>query len=145
MSEQRLPAGVTRIHERATEEIRVMLARRRMSAADLARRIGTKPQVLSRRMTGDVAFDLDELQMIARELGVSVTELLGESGQDSQASGQYRRAVLSASLLADQPIPHQMYGPPTAAAAESASRRPCRVAGAPPPDTRPNGAEVVPV
>lgn len=66
----------TRLRELAAEEIRVILARRRMSAAELSRRTGIRQQALSRRMTGETAFDLDDLERIADVLGVAVTDLL---------------------------------------------------------------------
>lgn len=63
-----------------------MLARRKMSAAELARRAGQKPAALSRRMTGEIPFDLDELQVIAKELGVTVMELLAGAEKDSDTT-----------------------------------------------------------
>lgn len=65
-----------KLRERAAEEIRVLLARRRISAAELARRTGMKQSTMARRMTGETAFDLDDLEAIAAVLGVDVTELL---------------------------------------------------------------------
>ncbi|MFG2054802.1 helix-turn-helix domain-containing protein [Micromonospora sp. NPDC048930] len=65
-----------RLREQTAEEIRVLLARRRISAAELARRAGMKQSTLARRMTGEIAFDLDDLEAIADVLDVSVTELL---------------------------------------------------------------------
>jgi transcriptional regulator with XRE-family HTH domain len=65
-----------RLRVRTAEEIRVLLARRRISAAELARRTGMKQSTLARRMTGETAFDLDDLELIADVLGVTVTELL---------------------------------------------------------------------
>lgn len=144
MSEQTLPAGEPRIHDRATEEIRVVLARRKMSAADLARRIGTKPQVLSRRMTGDVAFDLDELQIIARELGVSVAALIGETGADEQTTARYRHHVRYWPEVPEETIPHQPNGQHGAIVASSATRRPARMRNAAPREPRMIGPEVVP-
>lgn len=143
MSEQTLPAGEPRIHDRATEEIRVVLARRKMSAADLARRIGTKPQVLSRRMTGDVAFDLDELQIIARELGVSVAALIGETGADEQTTARYRPPVRYWSELSEEAIPHQPNGQHGAIVANAAIRRPVRMRNGAPRDPRMIGSEAV--
>lgn len=66
----------TRLRELAAEEIRVHLARRRMSASELARRTGMKQSTLARRMTGATAFDLDDLERIADVLGVQVADLL---------------------------------------------------------------------
>lgn len=99
MSDEKRAAGTNRLHERATEEIRVLLARRKMSAAELARRTGQRPAALSRRMTGEIAFDLDDLEVIARELGVRVIDLLGgsvqhtvpkDSGADSASAGRLK-------------------------------------------------------
>lgn len=64
------------LRHRTAEEIRVLLARRRMSAAELARRTGIKQSTMARRMTGETAFDLDDLESIATALEVDVTELL---------------------------------------------------------------------
>lgn len=75
------------LRQRTAEEIRVLLARKRMSAAELARRTGIKQSTMARRMTGEIAFDLDDLEAIARVLEVEVVELLpstvrvGERGQ----------------------------------------------------------------
>lgn len=85
MSEQHSPTPAGKLRERAAEELRAVLARRRMSGAELARRTGMKQPYLSRRMTGEVPFDLDDLEIIARELEVSVTQLLAdaETGSDT--------------------------------------------------------------
>lgn len=75
MSDLHSPTG--RLRARTAEEIRVLLARRRMSAAELARRTGIRQQALSRRMTGETAWDVDDLEVIATALGVTVFDLLG--------------------------------------------------------------------
>lgn len=69
------------LREQAAEEIRVLLARRRVSAAELARRTGMKQSTLARRMTGEIAFDLDDLELIANALGVPVADLLPRSAR----------------------------------------------------------------
>jgi len=77
------------------EEIRVMLARRRMSGAELARQIGQTQPYLSRRLTGEVAIDVDDLAKIAQVLGVSPTALIGagitEGYGVSPAQRQHRK------------------------------------------------------
>ncbi|MEO3927866.1 helix-turn-helix transcriptional regulator [Micromonosporaceae bacterium B7E4] len=83
MSEHATPQR-GRLRERTAEEIRVHLARRRMSAAELSRRTGLKQPYVSRRMTGEIAFDLDDLEVIARELGVKVADLI--AGEDEQTT-----------------------------------------------------------
>lgn len=108
MSDETRDTREVRLHERATEEIRVLLARRKMSAAELARRAGQKPAALSRRMTGEIPFDLDELQVIARELGVTVMELL--AGAESVSDTTRREAP---TLTGQVPlIPIQRSNPP---------------------------------
>jgi len=56
--------------------VRVELAKRRMSAAELARRAGMKQQRLARRMTGNTAFDVDDLAAIAKVLDIPMAALL---------------------------------------------------------------------
>lgn len=66
----------TSLRERTAEEIRVLLARRHISAAELARRTGMKQPYISRRMTGEVAWDVDDLERIAAVLDVDVIDLM---------------------------------------------------------------------
>lgn len=47
-----------------------------MSGAELGRRAGIKQSSISRRITGEVAFDMDDLEAIADVLGVAVGDLL---------------------------------------------------------------------
>lgn len=58
------------------EEIRALMARRRISGVALAVKIDRSQSYVSRRLTGDVAFDLDDLERIAAVLGVTPTDLL---------------------------------------------------------------------
>lgn len=59
------------------EEIGVLMLRRRMKGAvELAEKIGMSQSAMSRRMVGDQAFDLDELDRIAEALGVGIVDLL---------------------------------------------------------------------
>lgn len=76
-----------RLRERTAEEIRVLLARRRISAAELARRTGMKQSTLARRMTGEIAFDLDDLEAISEALGVPVTALMPATFRPNDRSG----------------------------------------------------------
>jgi len=74
MSEQTTPPR-GRLREHVAEEIRVILARRKMSGAELARRTGIKQSTMSRRMTGETAFDMDDLEAISAVLGIEVGDL----------------------------------------------------------------------
>lgn len=58
--------------------VRAELARRSMTATALADRLGTTQQTLSRRLTGVVPFDVDELQAIADALEISFGALVGD-------------------------------------------------------------------
>jgi transcriptional regulator with XRE-family HTH domain len=68
----------TRAHLRhlVAEEVSAYLGRRRMSGAKLARAIDRSEMYVSRRLRGETAFDLDDLERIADVLGVTVTDLL---------------------------------------------------------------------
>lgn len=74
-------AATTRSRRRlrivAAEEIRAQLARKRMSGVRLAAEIGRSQAYVSRRLTGETAFDVDDLELIARVLEVHPAELLG--------------------------------------------------------------------
>jgi transcriptional regulator with XRE-family HTH domain len=71
-----MPTAATSLRERIAEEIRVLLARRRISASELARQIGATQPYISRRLTGETAFDVDDLEKIAACLDVEVADLL---------------------------------------------------------------------
>lgn len=79
MSEQTTPPR-GRLREHVAEEIRVLLARRKMSGAELARRTGIKQSTMSRRMTGETAFDMDDIEAIAAVLDIKVNDLFPERG-----------------------------------------------------------------
>jgi transcriptional regulator with XRE-family HTH domain len=64
------------LRERTAEEIRSLLARRRMSAAHLGRLMGVSQAYVWRRLTGETAFDLNDLEAIAEILEVAVVDLL---------------------------------------------------------------------
>lgn len=65
------------MRQRVAEEVRVLLARRRMSASELARRMGQTQPYVWRRLTGEVALDVDDLDQIAQVLDVQPAALLG--------------------------------------------------------------------
>lgn len=89
------------LRERTAEEIRVLLARRRVSAAQLARQTGMKQSTLARRMTGEIAFDLDDLELIASALNVPVQSLLPSATDASRATMDLKSA------LTERPMPTQ--------------------------------------
>lgn len=108
MSDETPQMRPAKLRERTAEELRVILARRRMSGSELARRTGLKQAYVSRRMTGEVAFDLDDLEVIATALGVTVMELL--AGAEKSADTTRREAP---ALTGQVPlIPIQRSNPP---------------------------------
>lgn len=66
----------TPLRVRVAEEVRVALARKRMSAAKLGRALGVSQTYVWRRLNGETAFDLDDLERIAAILGVEIGSLL---------------------------------------------------------------------
>ena len=119
---------------RVAEEIRAMLARRRVSGRELARRLDVSSPWVSYRLTGNQEIGLDDLERIAAALDVPVTDLLprGVTGELN------RRSV----LMPNQPMPVPGYATPTLAdpppmtrlnvhperrSADPATRRPVRL------------------
>lgn len=65
-------------HDPLIAEVRAGLARKGYTQTDLAKALHTSRAAISRRMSGDVAFDYHEIRTISRYLSVSVAELYGE-------------------------------------------------------------------
>lgn len=103
----------TPLRVRVAEEVRVALARKRMSAAKLGRALGVSQTYVWRRLNGETAFDLDDLERIAAILGVEIGSLLPSL----------------ASQISDAPTVR--YAQPT--------ERPPRPSSARPADNRPKG------
>lgn len=74
MTEPRLPEAVA-------AEIRAELARQRLSARRAAARLGWTQAYLSRRLNGDVPFDVEDIEALADLLGV-VPERFFRSNRD---------------------------------------------------------------
>lgn len=65
-----------KLREHAAAELRAELARQRISAAELARRLGWAQSYMARRIDGRVALDLDDLETLADALNVRIVDLL---------------------------------------------------------------------
>lgn len=65
------------------EEIRAMMARKRISGARLARALDVSPAWVSYRLTGVQPIDLNDLAAIARVLEVSVLSLIPDKAVDA--------------------------------------------------------------
>ncbi|HEY3435956.1 MAG TPA: helix-turn-helix transcriptional regulator [Solirubrobacterales bacterium] len=68
-----MPAPLT---ELVAEQVRAEMARRRISGTQLGAKIGKPPRYISRRLTGVVAFDTEDLAAISEALGVDVRDLM---------------------------------------------------------------------
>lgn len=64
--------------ERVAGTIRAELARRKRTHAELAAALGLTRSSMHRRLTGDLALNIDELHVVADFLGVPVSTLLGK-------------------------------------------------------------------
>jgi cyanate lyase len=63
---------------RVAAEVRAELARKRMTQGALADALGRSDAYVTRRLTGETAFDLTEVEKIAEILRVPVQQLIGE-------------------------------------------------------------------
>lgn len=57
-------------------EVRAEMARKKLTQTDVAQRLGVAQATVSRRLTGEVAFDVAELDQIAGLLGVAVQQFI---------------------------------------------------------------------
>ena len=71
---------------RAVTNVRVELAKVRLSGRGFAERLDWPHWYLARRLTGRVAFSVDDLEAIARELGVPLSYLLAEDDRPAASS-----------------------------------------------------------
>jgi transcriptional regulator with XRE-family HTH domain len=74
------------LSEQVAEEVRALLARRRMSGRQLASQLGVSPSWVSYRLTGAQPIDVNDMQRIADALGVAVIQLLPASARRTGAS-----------------------------------------------------------
>lgn len=62
--------------QRVACTVRARMAERRVTQAAVAQRLGMSQAAVSRRLSGSVAFDVNELDAVADLVGVPVTDLL---------------------------------------------------------------------
>ena len=63
--------------QRIAATVRAELARRQISGAKLAEQLGWSQPYVQRRLSGRVAFDVDELGRIADVLSIDLADLVG--------------------------------------------------------------------
>jgi transcriptional regulator with XRE-family HTH domain len=112
----------TPLQDAVAEEIRSVLARKRMSASHLARLMGVTQPYLWRRMAGETSFDLTDLERIAAALDVPVLQLLPARERNAAVTYRYQselevtpvRTTSRRSRYApDRPIDNRPTGRPT--------------------------------
>lgn len=101
------------------EEIRVALARRRMSQAALARRLDVTGAWLSYRLTGKQPIDLNDLEMIAAALDMRPVELIAGAKVTAE---QVRKVNLFSRSVSRPPAPSDSSTRPTARRSKPSSR-----------------------
>lgn len=87
------------------EEIRALLARRRISGRHLAEATGMSQSAISARLTGATAIDLDDLQRIAAALDVRVLDLFPVEVAEPTPAVSTRPRVVT---RAGEPNPHRL-------------------------------------
>lgn len=83
--------GERSLTDRVAEEVRALMARKRISQVRLAMATGLTQAAISRRITGQVAFDLQDLERISPVLDVTPVQLLGMS--ESRTTDRYADVV----------------------------------------------------
>lgn len=106
----------------AAEEIRALLGRRRISQAELARRMHVTGAWLNYRLTGRQPIDLNDLQAIASVLGVAPVQLLGIVGAAKVTAEQVRKVNLFSRSVSRPPAPSDSSTRPTARRSKPSSR-----------------------
>lgn len=69
--------------QRVAANVRAEIARHNRSGTNVANALGRSQHWMSRRLAGQVAFDMDELTEVADELGVPLSALIGEAQEAS--------------------------------------------------------------
>jgi transcriptional regulator with XRE-family HTH domain len=69
----------TTVTQSVASEVRAELARKRIPQADLAEVLGVSQAGISRRLSGDTPFDVNEVAAVADFLGVPIALLFGDS------------------------------------------------------------------
>jgi transcriptional regulator with XRE-family HTH domain len=103
-------------------EIKVAMVRKGISGRELARRLSTSQTWVSTRLTGITPLNINDLDKIARALGVSAAELLTAASRSSSDETNDRLSHLS----------HSVTRTPAGRTARHTASRPIGPAGRPP-------------
>lgn len=86
MTSSPLPQATTRRAE-VVDAVRAELARKRIPQSELSRLLGGSQSAWGRRMTGEIAFDVDELFKLSELLDVSIGVFFGIEGGSPRRPG----------------------------------------------------------
>ena len=100
MSQTLSPPG----HVRIADEVRVWLTRRKISAAQVAQKLGWSQKYLSRRLTGEVPFRVDELIDVTDLLEIPLEQLFEAVRKDSETPGRAGSRINHFSLSSLLPL-----------------------------------------
>jgi len=118
------------LRELVAEEIRALLARRRLNGAKLAETIGRSEMYVSRRLRGETAFDIDDLEAIAKVLGVQVKALLpNEPALNSPNNSGVPREAIHRTTLPRHAIDVRSHGGSVATSIRRPQRRKAHATG----------------
>ncbi len=67
------------INQRVSAEVRAAMGRQRRTQSQLAQHLGVSQVTVSRRLSGEVSFTVDELERVAAFLSVPLAELLTDA------------------------------------------------------------------
>lgn len=85
------PRTQTRLTDLVAEELRALLARRRISGRELARQLEESPSWVNYRLTGHTPIGLNDMQRIAEALGVGLVDLLPSHARHGSIAQTIRR------------------------------------------------------
>lgn len=101
------PVQPASLRGRVAEEVRVALTRRRMSATELAKRLGKSQTWIWRRLSGETAFDMDDLERVGAVLEVDPASFIPTGtflgGEAVRSSSWLRSAAASTRAVARPP------------------------------------------
>jgi transcriptional regulator with XRE-family HTH domain len=74
------------------DEIRAELARKRVLASELAGHLGRSEAYVSRRLSAELPFNVDDLALTAELLDVSIVDLMARATKTSAGRGSGQRS-----------------------------------------------------
>jgi len=112
---------------RVAEEIRALMARRRVRQSNLARQLNVSEQWVSARLLGKQPIDLNDLERIAAALQVDVVDLLPPRSGRSHRSGAITGGFPTAPPPPSRPADRRPPGHPAGTARPSGQTRTARI------------------